>query len=339
MNPAPHLQTIGNLCVGLAAFIYALPLQVLLVEMMHKRNDHGQGTIVGFFLLVPMWLLLLAGLCCVIASGGFDGLRLARGWLYPLAAGATLAMLALSLLSFEFPHHSDFFTRWTARVPGYAFPVATMLFVVLAINSRFSANLPLAPVKVTWLVCAGLSLLLCGGYLGYRFALPSVGRAVNLASALGRPGESDEETINKINSLDPQRDFADLLRHASRYQSRAVREAATAQVRSHPDFLAALAAVLDSRNPESALEFLHSATLSPDEQKHLALPTRTALEYFIADIPAPNYMSSDRRKQLLKWGRKTFPVIAGKFSAIDVDYSQIMPAFEHALRPADTRRK
>jgi hypothetical protein len=313
-----------------------------LFEILNKRNgqtDHGAGFFVIAGILIGMWLLLLVGVWCVIASGGLDGLRLARVWFYPLAFGAALSMLALSLLIFEFPNHPNFFTRWIGRVPFYVFPVATMLFTVLVLNPRFTSSLPLAPVKSTWLICAGLSLALCGGYLGYRFVVPTVGRAVSLASFLARRGETDREIISKIAALDPQRDFADLLHWANQYQSSAVREAATDRLRRRPDFLEALATTLSSRSPERGLDFLPTATLSPAEQQQLALPARTALERFTSEIPAPNYMSSDRRKQLLKWGRKIFPVIAEKFSATDVDFSQIMSAFEYALRPDDTRRK
>lgn len=342
MNPSAPTQLIGNICVGLAALIYVLPLQLMLFEISNKRNgqtDHGAGFLVIAGIFLAMWLLLLVGICCAIASGGLDGLRLARGWFYPLAFGATLAMLALSLLIFEFPNHPNFFTRWSGRVPFYVFPVATMLFTVLVLNPRFTASLPLAPVKLTWLICAGLSLALCGGYLGYRFVVPAMGRAVSLASFWAKRGETDREIISKIATLDPQRDFADLLRWANQYQSRAVREAATDRLRTNPGFLETLATTLTSHSPERGLDFLPSATLSPAEQQQLALPTRTALERFIYDIPAPNYMPPDRRKQLLKWGRKTFPAIAESFSATDVDFSQITPAFEYALRPDDTSRR
>jgi hypothetical protein len=342
MNPSAPTQLIANICVSLSALIYVLPLQLMLFAILNKRNgqtDHGAGFFVVAAVFVVMWLLLLVGVCCAIASGELDSLRLARGWLYPLSFGAMLSMLALSLLVFEFPNHPNFFTRWIGRVPFYIFPVATMLFIVLALNPRFASSLPLVPVKFTWLICAGLSLSLCGGYLGYRFVVPALGRTASLASFLARRGETDREIISKIATLDPQRDFADLLHWANQYQSRAVREAATDRLRCRPDFLEALAATLTSRSPERGLDFLPSATLSPAEQQQLALPARSALERFISDIPAPNYMPSNRRKQLLKWGRKTFPVIAENFSATDVDFSQIMPAFEHALRPDDTRRK
>ena len=339
MNASPLLQTVGNVCVGLAALIYALPLQVLLFELSHKRNDHGQGTIVGLFLFVPMWLLLLGALCCVIAGGGLDGLRLSRGWLYPLTVVATLAMLALSFLVFEFPRHPDFFTRLIGRVPGYVLPPATMLFVALSLNPRFTSAIPLPPVRWTWLACAGLSLALCGGFLGWRVLRIGTADVMGLASATSRRGVSDRDILATLPTLDPQRDFAELLRRAGPGESRAVREAATARLRANPDFLETLAATLNSHEPGDGLSFLFSAELSSAERTRLALPARNAIERFTSDIPAPNYLSSDRRKQLLSWGRRTFPVIIEKFSGAGVDFSSVMPAFEHALRPDDTRRR
>jgi len=108
-----------------------------------------------------------------------------------------------------------------------------------------------------------------------------------------------------------------------------------------PDFAARLATILATRRGNAnsdALQFLEAATLTRDEQEHLALPARTALELFINDIPAPNFTTREHQKRMLKWGRKTFPVVIGKFTGTDVDFSNVMPAFEHALRPDDTRR-
>ena len=49
-------------------------------------------------------------------------------------------------------------------------------------------------------------------------------------------------------------------------------------------------------------------------------------------------MSPGRRKQLLKWGRKTFSAIASKFAGTGVDFASTLAAFEDALRPDDSRR-
>ena len=85
MSTSPLLQTIGNIGIGIAALLYALPLQYLLLELSRKRDDGG-GALAGVLILVPMWLLLMAALLCVTASGGFDWLRLNSGWRYALDA-------------------------------------------------------------------------------------------------------------------------------------------------------------------------------------------------------------------------------------------------------------
>jgi hypothetical protein len=337
MNPSPLQQTIGTACVAIAGLLYAVPLQYLLLELSRKRDDGG-GVLAGIIILVPMWLLLLAALLCVTSSGGFDGLRLPRPALHTLVVLATLAMTVLSFLRFEFPRHPDFVTRFVSGVPIYVFPVATMLLVLFSLNPRFVPDLPLQAVRLPWLACAVISLALCGGFLSWRLIVTGKSHVAGFAHALSRRGVSDREILATIPNLDPQRDFAELLRRASQYQSRTVREAATTRLRTNPNFIEALAVNLDSRDPGSGLDFLCHAKLSPAEQNSLALPARNAIERFTSDIPAPNYMSSDRRKQLLSWGRRTLPVIANQFAASDVEFGPTLTAFEQALVPPAHRR-
>lgn len=339
-NAAPTTQLVANLCVGVGAFINLVPLQVFLFEAAGKRNDHGQGVLVGALLLLPMWLLLLTALLCVVAVGGFDTLPFGRPWLYILATAASLSMLALSFMVFEFPNHPSFLTRFIGRVPIYLFPLATMLMVVFSLNPHLASGLPIAPIRMTWLACAGISLLLGGGFFSQRLLRPVAGSIAAFGSRFSHRGPSDRELVARIASLDPDRDFEELLGRARYFESRSVRETATARLRTHPNFIDRLAAILNSRSFDPALGFLVSASLTPEEQVRLAQPTHTALQRHIDDIPAPNFMMPDRRKQLLSWGRKHIPLIIGKFtSTTSVDFSGVMPAFEHALRPDDTRRR
>ena len=110
-----------------------------------------------------------------------------------------------------------------------------------------------------------------------------------------------------------------------------MRETATARLRMNPNFIEALAADLNSRGPSTALGLVESTTFSPDELAKLALPTRNAIKRFIAGIPAPNYTTPERRKQLRAWGRKTFAAIAKKFASTDVDFAPTLAAFERAF--------
>jgi hypothetical protein len=335
---SPAFQLVGNVCAVTAALLYAVPLQMLLSELSRKRDDGG-GFIAGVFIIVPMWILLMVALLCMTANGGFDSLQLSSGWLCALVIGAALSMAVLSFMAIEFPRHPNFFMRVIGRVPVYAFTAVTMLLVLLYLNTHFTFGIPFPFVKLTWLVCAAVSLLLCGGFLGYRIVVQEISRVKSLSYRFSQRGPSEAEVIAKISTLDPLGDFSELLKRTGQYERRAVREAATARLRTDPAFIENLAATLTSGDASPAMEFLSTARLSSDEQTRLAFLTRMAMQRFIGDIPAPNYMSPDRRKQLLRWGRKTFPAIAEKFSATEVDFRSTFAAFEYVLRPDNTCRR
>lgn len=338
MNIPPTLQTIGNLCAGLAAIVFLLPLQHLLWDYARRHVNNDQWVTPALFNLIPLWLLLLGALLCVTASGGFDWLRLGRLTLYAFTAGSALALAVVSFVFVALYIRPGFTPRFLYSPAIYLIPLTTGLLVVLSLNPKLASVIPIQWLRWPWTIFAALSLVGCAGFFGYRLANTGIGGLADFTHSILNARDTTPDHLAKIATLDPQQDFTDLLRYANPYQSRAVREAATIRLRSRADFIDALVSVLNSPSPENGLEFVSSTTFSYDEQKHVALPARGALERFIDDIPAPNYMSSDRRKQLLKWGRKTFPLIAEKFSGTDVDFSEIMPKLEYALRPEDTRR-
>lgn len=343
MNPSPLLQTIGNACVGLAALVFLFPLSRLLWSYASKYPSDDRWVTPALYVLIPLWLLLLVALLCVTASGGFDWLRLGRTMLYPLAIAAGLALAVVTFV-FIALYIRPGFTPRLLYVPGILLvPLTTALLVVLSLNPRLASVFPIQWLRLPWTIFAALSLVICVGFFGHRLVNSGFGGVGNLVHRILNARDSSPEQLAKVATLDPQTEFGftELLGLADVYHDRQTREAATARLRSLPDFTTRLATILETGRGNAnsdALDFIEAATLTPDEQKRLALPTRTALESFISDIPAPNYMSPDRRKQLLKWGRKTIPFITGKFTKTDVDFSRIMPDFEHALRPDDSRR-
>ena len=342
MNVSPLIPTVGNVCIGLATLIYVLPVQVLLLELRRKRGGDGSilgGVLAAIGILVPMWLLMIAALLCVTAVGGLAWLPLTGGGLYTFSVLALLAMAVVSFARFETVPNASRVTRLIADSFIHLFPLATILLVASTLNPGLAPGITIPFVKLIWLVCAGFSLLLCGGYLVYRIASAGISRVRSFVIRLGPHGPSNAELIALVATLDPQRDFTELLRRASRNERRSVRDAATARLRTNPGFVENLATALNARNPHAAVEFLPTAALSSTEKMLLARPTHTAIESLINDIPAPNYMPSNRRKQLLRWGRKTIPGIAKKFSGTDVDFEQVLASFEYALRPDDTRRR
>ncbi len=338
LSISPLSQIIGNSCVGLAFVLYVIPLQTLLWELAHKRNESAGGAIAALAIVLPMWLLLSVALWCVTSSGGFDWLGLKRGALHALVIAGTGSLAVTSFLFLALSPRTGFMERVLICAPVYVFPMATMLLVILSLNPRLAPEIPSQMYRLPWTVFAALSFAACLGFVGFHTGRSGFGRVVGMAHQLIRAGASSQEALAKIPTLDPAREFADLLSLADPYQSRAVRDAATVRLRTNPKFLEALVGKLNSRNSSAALAFVYGSTFSPDELTKLARPTRQAIESFTADIPAPNYMPAGRRKQLRDWGRRTLPVIAEKFAVTDVDFKPALSAFEEALAPVQRDR-
>lgn len=327
----PICQTIGNCCVGFAALIYALPLQHLLLELSRKKDDGG-GVVAGLIILIPMWLLLLVALSCVIASGGFDWLRLNRPVLYFLTTMATLSLAIVSFLRFEMLARPGFFDRIIQSAPIYLFPIATMLLVVLSLNPRLAASIPPQVYRLPWIIFASLSLTACLGYVGYQFVNAGRNGLVGVAHGFRSNNEVAQQNLARIPTLDPQRDFSELLTLVDQFQSRDVREAAITRLREHPDFLERLITELNTGAPDNALEFLNSATLSATEQQRLALPARIAMERFTEKIQSElRYMPKERRKALRRWGSHLFQSLARKLVVTGVDFKPAIESFDQTL--------
>lgn len=344
MNPSPFTQITGNICVGLAALVFLFPLQRLFWDFAGQHPSDNRWTMPVLGALIPLWLLLMVALLCMTASGGFDSLRLSRPVLYALTVGASVALATVTFV-FIALYIRPGFTPRVIYTPGiYLIPLTTGLLVVLSLNQKLAPGIPIQWLRWPWTIFAALSLIVCVGFVGYRLVNTGFG-VREIAHRILTARDYSAEHLAKIATLDPRSEdgFLQLLGLANQYHDHKTWEAATARLRELPDLATRLATLLESSSGNSnamgsALKFLESAPLTSDEQKRLARPTRAAIERFIDDIPAPNFTDSNYKKRMLKWGRKTFPVIIGKFTGTDVDFSKVMPAFEHALRPDDTRR-
>lgn len=344
MNSSPLLQITGNICVGLAAVVFVFPLQRLFRRFASQHPSDNRWTMPVLGALIPMWLLLLVALLCMTASGGFDSLRLSRPLLYAFAVGASVALATVTFV-FIALYIRPGFTPRVIYTPGiHLVPFATGLLVVSSLNQELAPGFPIQWLRWSWTVLAAMSLVLCVAFVGSRLVKTGFGVREIVRHVLTARDHSAEH-LARIASLDPRSEdgFLQLLDLANRYRDRKTWEAATARLRELPDLATRLATILEissgnSNAMGSALRFLESATLSSDEQKRLAGPTRAAMERFIEDIPAPNFTDGNYKKRTLKWGRRTFAVIIERFTGTDVDFSRVMPAFEHALRPDDSRR-
>lgn len=321
----PRYQAIGNVSVAIAAVIVVLPLHYVLLHYARKHPSDYQWVTPTLFTIIPIWLLLMVALLCLTASGGFDWLPLGRRALYALTVAATLALAIVSFMLIGSYIRPGFTPSSLYYPPLFLVLVGTMWLVVVGLNPQlgFSARL----VRLPWTIVTGVSLVGCVGFGGYWLATTGVGTLTNIVvRRLTMP--SSQETLAQVSALDPQTEFHDLLGWATRYASREIREAATARLRSHPNFLERLASELETGDGERAVEFLHSATLTPSEQARLAGPARGAMQRWVNRIPAPNYTTGKHLKDLRRWGTEMFRVLPEKFASTRVDFSPVIADFK-----------
>ena len=326
-------QIIGNVCAALAVVVFLWPLQKLLWAYAEKNLSNNEWVPPILFVLIPVWLLLMGALLCVTASGGFDWLRLGRPALYAFTVAATLALAVVSFVFIALYIRPGFTPRGLYSPVIYLVHFATVLLVLLSLNQKFVPGIPVQWLRWPWTIFAALSLVACVGFGGYWIVRTGAGGVMGIAHRIRHPGPSDQEILAKISTLDPQADFSGLLSRAGQYESRDVREAATARLRSHPKFLEILAAELETGHVEPAVSFLHSATLTATEQTRLARPARKAMQRWVDRIPAPNYTTKDNLKRLRRWGAAMFPVLVQKFAGTGVDFAEVIADFEEHFAP------
>lgn len=321
-------QIIGNVCTALATILFLFPLQKLLWAHAAKNPSTNDWVAPVLCLLVPQWLLQMGGLLCVTATGGFDWLRLGRATLYTLTITAGLALAVVSFVFIALYIRPGFSPRFLYVPMIYGVPLATGLLVVLSLNQKFVPGIPIQWLRWPWAIFAALSLVACVLFFGHRILRLGVGGVTGLAHRIANPGPSSGDILAKVATLDPEKNFTDLLWRANRHAGRQVQAAATARLRSHPKFLEFLSTELQTGYVEPAVMFLCDATLTPEEHKKLARPACRAMERWVDRIPAPNFTTKKHLKDLRSWGTKIFSVIPEKFAGTGVDFGPVMDDFK-----------
>lgn len=330
MNSAAP-QIIGNACTGIATILFLFPFQKFLWDYAGKHVNNDDWTASALSILIPQWLLLMGALLCVTVTGGFDWLKLGRTTLYVFAVAAAIALAAVSFVFVALYIRPGFTPRFLYVPVIYGVTIATVSLVALSLNQKFVPGFPTQWLRWPWTAFTALSVVVCVLYFGNQALRLGVGGVTGIIHRIGNPGPSAQDTLAKIATLDPEKNFTELLWLANRNGGREVQETATARLRSNPKFLELLSAELETGYVEPAVTFLRDAALTPDEQKQLARPARRAMERWVDRIPAPNYTTKKHLKDLRSWGTKTFGVISEKFASAGVDFGPVMEEFKEKV--------
>lgn len=323
METTTTQKLVGNISAGLAVLIFLIPLQRLLMEWARKEVSNDQWVMPALTLLAPQWLLLMVALLCVTASGGFDWIRLGRPVLYALTVGAAIALAAVSFAFIGLYIRPGFTPRALYSPVLYLVTFSTVLVVFVSLNQKLVVAFPTHWLIKPWTWFTALSLMGSLVFFVYWISTNGVPGLSGIAMRVVRMLPASEEELAQIAKLDPKDEFQKLVWYANRDEKPAVCAAATARLRSDPEFVERMAVMLDSGYAEPALAFVRDAALTPDEKKRFARPALNAMGRWLNTTSPPNYTTSENLKRTRRFGDEMFRVLPEKFAGTGVDFSEM----------------
>ncbi|MCC7501755.1 MAG: hypothetical protein IT229_04450 [Flavobacteriales bacterium] len=322
MNPSTSQQLIGSVSAGLATLLYLMRLMPLLSEWARKETSSDQWVTPVLTILVPVWGLMMVALLCMTAGGGFDWIRLSRTKLYLLTALAAFALATASYLFIGLYLRPGFTPRGLYSPVIHLILFSTVGLVLLSLNQKLLPGVSVQWLLRPWSWFTALSLVGSLIFSG-KWVINNSGRGLSgVATRIIVLLPATEEELAQIAKLDPKNDLESLLRRANRDEKPAVCAAATARLRSDPEFLERMAAMLDSGYAELALSFVRDAELTPAEKARFARPALNAVGRWVNSAPAPNFTTSEHMRRVRRWGDELFRILPEKFAGTGVDFSE-----------------
>lgn len=324
------MTILGNLLLSLAAFLYLVPLQILLRKPIVTTGNDSVGVVLFVFITVPFWLTLFLNWCILLTRGRFDWLGGGRGWQFLLLLFTWLALTSVTTLAAMSRGESRIFWALRPLMPWgiYLLPLFALLATFLMLNPSLSPTLPALAARLALATCGVLAL---GSGLGMITELV-VSAQRKAADKIERDADSQDKNIRSIvaevEALDPINDFGPLLRNSASNRFEEPRKLAQKKISTHPHLQEELALRLTNQWSTAALGYLELC--DPPDAVALAVPVRTALEHLAPWIRSEVERSSGFWPESYYWEAKISLAAADKFARYGIDY---VPAVR-ALRAA-----
>ena len=327
------LRTMGNLGIGLAVLLYAVPMPMLISEP--RSHDGGQGEAWGLiFLLLLLWCCLTVALCASVAGGGLDWLSIARGSQYALVMVTCLAMAVVTVLSGMLRHETADQIPWAVRplVPFawamWIFPLVMAMFSLLTINPELGAALPRLALRAPAGLVGGMSLLVSFGMLAQWFVSEQQRQAAHVDAIISQESERSQRQMEELRAYDANTQLSFVLSYTNRYNDAKVRELALEKIRAVPGLEEQLATGLRSPWYLSVLIFLDDA--DPPDGRALAEPARDAFLLQAEATRESIRADGNLRSDFSDFESRLVLSVADKFRSY-VDYAPAIRAFRSAF--------
>ncbi len=324
------MTILGNILLGIASFLYLVPLQILLRKPIVTTGNESVGVVLFVFVTVPFWLMLFLGWCILLSRDKFEWLGGGRGWQFSVLLLTGLALTVVTSMAAML--RGDPQVPWALRplMPWgiYLLPVFAIIATLLMLNPSLGATLPAFATRLTLGLCGALAL---GSSFG-MIAQSIISAQRKATATIERDAEFRENNIRgivaEVEALDPINDLGSLLRHSASNSFEAPRLLAQKKIGTHPHLQEELALRLTNQWSTETLGYLELN--DPPDAAALAVPVRTALENLTPWIHGELERSTSFWPETYRWETKVALAAADKFAPYGIDY---VPALR-ALRAA-----
>ncbi|ATC64463.1 hypothetical protein CMV30_11135 [Nibricoccus aquaticus] len=329
------MTILANILLGLAAFLYLVPLQIFLRQPI-VHSGHAAGGVIAFvFVTIPLWVTIFLAWCVPLSRGQFDWLGGGRGW--------QSLVLFVTFLALTFVTSLAAMLREDPQIPWALRPVMTWGIYVLpplAILASFallnpSLEVPTSVARWTLSFCGVVALIPSLG-MGVQWLVWQEKRAVEAAEArVAFEDQNVRSLVAEVEALDPIKDLGRLLGHAASNRFDAPRSLATTKIQTNPTLQEELALKLTNEWSLEALGYLELND-APDNAA-LALPVRTALESLAPWIAREVSNSNHFWPETYASETQMALAVADKFSPYGIDYVAAVKAWRAAFNHPNTK--
>ncbi len=312
-----------------------------------KPPMNDQGGIYGLAVVGLTAIFAISSLLLTInmlAKGSFHWVAVGQGTRIAIGLGGWLCIVLTTLFCsfFKWEWHANeehlfpYFLRWLALYHGQLWiPLLWLLGCLLSINNSDQSGQASVFLKVTFYIAMLISMLYSAG-LAFAQLKHSAMTFRDQQSVGGTKDVWHRTVLDEIARHKPTDSIVNLLSQSTGSRPSDIREAALAQIKSHPNWEAELLALLNDRQSyREVYYFLDGNAVTHPEQ--FAQPLNASILNLAADIRAE--INRDR-SNLSEWSFSTYQInnlleaLNRQFQNRGVNFYPNMIALKQALESA-----
>ncbi len=325
------MNILSNISLGIAAFLFLVPMQFFHHGDNRPTGESAMGLITYFLVTIPLGLFIFVSWCALLAQGGFSWIGGGRGLQLLLITVTALAFTAV--ISIGAVMRGDPQIPWSLRplMPWgmYVIPLFLIVATFAQTNVTLATHIPSAVSRSVLIACGALVLASSAGMIVEWLIWQEKRASEAVQEEVEFRDRNLRSLVEEVEALDPIKDLGRLLGHAASNRFDEPRELATKKIQTHPHLQEELARKLTNEWKLETLGYLELND-APDNAA-LAIPVSTALESMAEWMKREIDGSTHHWPEAYYSDTKMALAVADKFAPYGIDYVPAIRAWRAAF--------